>query len=208
MLSPLRLDISEISIGSPWPIPIETIKLHCRIDSDDEDLLIERYLRAAILWVESETHRTVLAREHRWVLDRFPCSGFSRIRLPRGRSDAVLGIAYSNGGIVHSLRGPTSGSPAGTDYQEELRGESGALLMPPRGGSWPGIDSDVPSPVVITFMAGWPDDEIPDDIVHAILFWIEDAFEMRGASSSDVNMGPNAKAREVLISSYLLPRVY
>jgi uncharacterized phiE125 gp8 family phage protein len=212
MLSPLRLDVDQLVIGSPWLISEALVKQHSRIDSTDSDTVLELYLKAAIQWAENETHRTIFVRENRWILRDFPRDASQAIRLPRGKTQSVTSIEYSVNGSLQTLRGPSSGSPAGTDYLEDLRGEDGGTLMPPRGGCWPSADCDVPTPVTITFQAGWAAADVPAEIVHAILFAVEDAYEIRGTGDFDPSAissaGPRLSIRETLISGYRLSRWY
>lgn len=42
-------------------ISLEDIKLHLRIDGDDEDSLLEHYLSASVQDVELRTHRTLVS---------------------------------------------------------------------------------------------------------------------------------------------------
>jgi uncharacterized phiE125 gp8 family phage protein len=212
MLFPLRLDTDPLVIEPPWAITSSMITEHCRIDSSDDEDVQKVYLKAAIAWAENETHRTIFARSSRWVLRDFPRWRDQGILLPRGKTQSVQSVAYSSGGETFTLTGPSSGSPAGADYQEDLRGEDGAVLMPPRGGCWPSTDCDVPAPVTITFTAGWLASEVPADIIHAILFAISDFVEIKGTLDLDPAMiaagGPRYFARESLISSYRLSRWY
>lgn len=212
MICPLRLDIDEIDTdGSPWLIDETFVKRHTRVDFTDEDVNLQSYVKAALLWAENTTHRTILRREHRWILREFPYGGRMAIRLPRGKTRNVSQIEYSTGGTLTTLRGPSS-SPTGADFQEDLRGEEGAVLMPPRGASWPSVDTDVPSPVIITFIAGWAIEDVPADLLNGVLMAVADAFDLRG--SADVAMakldtsGSRLPAREALISGYMLPRWY
>lgn len=212
MLCPLRLKVDPIVMGSPWLISEGLIKQHSRIDDADSDDVLEVYLKAAILWAENTTHRTIFARAHQWVLRDFPHSHRMEIRLPRGKVQSVDGISYVSGGQVLNLAGPSAGSPGGSDYQEDLSGSDGGSLMPPQGGSWPSVDYDVPAPVTVSFTAGWLAGEVPADIVHAILFAVEDMFDVRGTPDFSPAMvsadGPRFATREALISPYRLTRWY
>lgn len=217
MLCPLQLDIDALAIGSPWPIDEALIERHCRIDDDDDAALLEMYLRAAISWAENTTHRTIFNRPHRWVLKEFPYHGREVIRLPRGKTSSVSVINYVAGRQARMLKGPTSGSPGGIDYQEDLGSDDGGALMPPQGGCWPSVDCDAIRPVEIEFNAGWQPDEVPADIVHALVFAMADAFDLRlsegftGANSTSARIasaGTRLGARESLISPYILSRWY
>jgi uncharacterized phiE125 gp8 family phage protein len=209
MLSPLRLSIDALST-SPWLIDEDIVKAHTRIDASDDDALLDLYLRAAIQWAENATQRVIFSRTCRWVLRDFPC--YREIRLPCGKTSAVAGISYVSGGQTYALTGPSAGSPAGTDYQEDLNADYGGVLMPPLGGSWPSADCDAVAPVTITFTAGWPAGAVPPELQHAILFAVDDYYEMRGSLSFDANIigvtGQNLAIRDNLISAYRLTRLY
>jgi hypothetical protein len=79
--------------------------------------------------------------------------------------------------------------------------------MPPRSQSWPSTDLDVPAPVTINFTAGWLAGNVPDDIIHGLLFAVSDGFELRG-SADITQIGRNFETREILISPYRLKRWY
>jgi uncharacterized phiE125 gp8 family phage protein len=204
-LSPELLEISPLN-ASPLPISIELVKTHLAVDDIDSDALIEMYTLAAIRWAETFMRRTIYARSHSWVLKDFPRGHDQRIWLPRGKTQSVESIVYTNGGSATTLTGPSSGSPAGTDFAEDLRGNSGGYVLPLSGQAWPAADCDAASPVVINFTAGWLTGEIPDDIIHGILFAVSDAFDSRG--TADLTQGRNFSTREALISPYRLHRFY
>lgn len=207
MLCPLRLDVATLPWGSPPPLDAVLMKKHVVIDDADFDDQLEVYAKAAVAWAEGSMHRTIYARAHVWVLKDFPRDQYGAIRLPRGKTQSVQSVQYSSGGSLITLQGPSSGSPAGSDYQEDLRGDDGGVLMPARGGSWPSVDSDVPAPVAINFMAGWAADAVPSDLLHALWFSIADAFDLRGTSDL-ANAGDRLDVRETLISAYRLIRWY
>jgi uncharacterized phiE125 gp8 family phage protein len=206
MLSPLRLDISALE-SSPFPLDMTLVKSHVAVDGDDFDAQLELYARAAIAWAEGSMRRTIYARSHTWILRDFPAGGRQEIRLPRGKTQSVESIVYSANGSPVTLTGPSSGSPAGAGWQEDLRGDDGGVLMPRRGSSWPSADCDVPAPVAITFTAGYLAAEVPEDITHALLFAVSDAFDTRGSADLTV-LGRSFDTREALISAYRLHRWY
>lgn len=189
--------------GSPplgYPVSLSLIKKHLRVDTSRFDDLIDVYLPAAIEWIENATHRTVLQREHLWILRDFPRDE-TAIRLPRGKTVSVASIVYTDGDEQTTLTGPTS-QVAGTDYQEDLRGDDGGILTPPSGQSWPSVDCDAPAPVVITFTAGPA--ETAADLKRAILFLIADHITMPG--SADMGSGRQADAINAIVSPYCLHR--
>lgn len=170
----------RIDIDAPTSLPLDlgTLKSDLRIDGGDMDMvLLEQYIPSAVQWAEGLMRRSIIAREHRWILGGFP-DGV--ICLPRGITQSVASVAYSSGGVTTTLTGPSSGSPGGTDYQEDLRGHSGRI-MPNRGESWPATDTDVLAPVVITFTAGWTTASlVPEDIKRALTARVFEEMELNG----------------------------
>ena len=210
MLYPLRLDIAALTT-SPLPIDLSLVKQHCSVTDTRTDDILTLYTKAAIEWAEGYMHRTIFSRSHVWVLKHFPWDTLrEEIRLPRGKTQSVESIEYRTNGTTFTLRGPSSGSPAGSDYQEDLRGDHGGSIMPPRTSIWQIADYREISPVTINFTAGWAANEVPADIIHAILFAVEDAFDIRGTADIDPrslrNNGPNLHARESLLSGWMLSR--
>lgn len=207
MSLPIGIDIDALTLGSPWLIDRSIVKAHTRVDADDDDALLAVYLQAAIGWAESATQRVIYRRACRVMFSGFPL--YDPIRLPCGKTQSVTSIVYSSGGQNLTLTGPSSGSPAGTDYQEDLRADSGGILMPVQGAAWPDTDSDVPAPVTITFTAGWDAADVPMELQYAIIFAVADMYDARAPEGMDLgNVGERLTARESLISAWRLTRVY
>jgi len=204
-LSPIRLEV-EALVGSPLPIDLDLIKAHCAVDGTDQDDLLETYLFAAINAFENTAHRALFRRGHIWTLKGFPLDAYQRIDLPRGKTRSVDMIEYVSGGNVLILTGPTSGSPLGDDWQEDLRGDDGGTIMPPRGQSWPSTDSDAPDPVTIHFTAGWEVAELPSDIVNALLWYVRTSLD--DARTDPQKTEANLRVFESLVSGYRLSRFY
>lgn len=205
-LCPLQLDVSAFEWDSPYPIDLDLVKAQCSIDDDRFDAILPAWIRSAVEWAEGSSHRTIFSRAHSWVLKGFPLGGMQGIRLPRGKTQSVESVVYVSGGQEYTLTGPSS-DPVGTGYQESLIGDDGGWLLPPRGQSWPSVDSDVPAPVRVNFTAGWLAGEVPGDVLHAILFAVADCVDIRGTPDLNTH-GGSLEAREGLISSYRLSRWY
>ena len=203
MLSPLRLKVADLP-ASPSLISQPLIDLHASISSGDYAPLVDLYLPSAIQWAEGYMHRTVISRAHEWTLRGFPCN-WQEIRLPRGKTQSVEQIRYWRNGAYRTLTGASSGSPAGSDYQEDLSGDDGGVLMPPRGCDWPSVDDEVPAPVVIHFTAGWAVADVPEQIIHAIALHVTQSIGHRGDDAPDEYA---ARAMNACLSGWCLPRVY
>ena len=153
-------------------------------------------------------HRTIFAR----VASVGYCAIFhvrrrQEIRLPRGKTQSIEGIDYVVSGQPLMLRGPSSGSPVGPDYREDLGGDDGGVLLCHAVQRMAHVSISMRRHLSSfdSRPAGSPARCRPD-IIHALLFAVSDAFENRG--TADMSQGRNFEVRETLISSYRLVRWY
>ena len=207
LVSPLGLVIDALP-ASPLPVDLDLVKEHCAVDGADLDDLLTTYTLAAIEWAENFTGRTIFRRGHVWILDNFPQTVCTRIRLPRGLARSVAQIQYYDGaGALQTMRGPT-GSPVGTDFSELLTMDDGGVLVPnPVSDAWPDALREAVAPVQISFEAGWDAADVPQQLLHAILFAVSDMLETRGQADLAAG-GPSFETRMALASPFMLARFY
>ncbi len=137
------------------PVTLEIAKAHLKVDHDADDELIREQALAARQWIETYTRRALISQTWALTLADFPRRHPFEILLPLGQVIAVNSISYTDeDGAAQTLTGPTSGSPAGTGYQEDLTSGSECRLRPPVGGEWPGVQAEAIQPVSISFTAG------------------------------------------------------
>jgi hypothetical protein len=204
MIEPLSLSWAA---DTAFPISVWTIKQHLRIsDAQLEPLLNDVHIPAAVQWAEAYMRRSILAKTHYLVLRDFPHEGAQEIELPRGKTQSVTSIVYSSANATTTLRGPTSGSPIGTQYRENLRSDTGGVLYPIYNGAWPYADTMAPEPVLITYSAGWTAATVPADIKHAICLYCADALEITGAA--DMGGNTDLAAKERLLDPWKVMRWY
>lgn len=141
------------------------LKRWLRVEHNDDDLLLQALLSAAIGALEEETS---LCFEARAVTQRslagFPNAPTSMLKLWKGPVQSVTNVAYdpSGGGVEAALAS-----------FRLVEGERGGLL-PAYGEAWPGT---LPGPgtVRITYVAGFDAGELPDSLAQAVLmlsaFW-------------------------------------
>jgi uncharacterized phiE125 gp8 family phage protein len=188
------------------PVTLGLVKAQLRIDHDDlDELLADAHIPAAMEWAEGEMHRSIIPRTHYWVLPDFPRGMDQSLRLPRGKTQSVASVKYTRGGSVITLTGPSSGSPAGSDYREDLTPDTGGILLPAVGQSWPSVDIEAAQPVLVTFVAGWT--TIPADVKGAIIRHVGDQLDV--TSIHDLPQGYNAwheAAKSAAISAWRLFR--
>lgn len=141
------------------------LKRWLRVEHSDEDGLLQALLAAAIGAIEDETS---LCFEQRELMQRslagFPTSHTSMLKLRRGPVQSVESVAYDSAGgngeaVLASFR--------------LVEGERGGLL-PAYGEAWPGTLSG-PGTVRVTYVAGFDEGELPDNLAQAVLmlaaFW-------------------------------------
>ncbi len=191
---------------STLPLSLPDIKTQLAITGDDfDELIIAYHLPAAVTWAETYMHRSIVSKQHVWVLSDFPRTMDQRIVLPRGKTQSLASIVYTYNDSTTTLSGPTA-SPVGTGFREDLRGDSGGQIYPAYNSDWPSVDLYGPNPVVLTFNAGWNRNEIPAEILAALMLYIGERIDMAGPG--DAPKPDQLKVKETMLSPYVLRKFY
>lgn len=163
-----------ITAPATEPVSIEDLKLHLRVDGSTEDVLIESMGKAARLYVEWRSGKTLMETVYEQVSDDFPRFG-GRLRLSQAAPlQSVTWVRYTN-----SAGTVTTWSTA--EYTVNTDSEPG-FILPAYGYGYP---SFVPYPsgaVRVRYVAGpaaspltYPD----DDFRHAIKLLVAGMYENR-----------------------------
>ena len=83
-----------VTAPSLEPVTLVEAKRHCRVDTPDEDALIESLIKAAREYVESATHRPLMRQTWDWKLDEFPCGSDDRLVLPLPPVSSITSVTY------------------------------------------------------------------------------------------------------------------
>lgn len=148
-----------VSGSAELPLTIAQVKAHLRVDDDDEDALIETYLRAAVAYAESFMGRTLIDQTWDYYFDAFPTGS---LNLPRSPLLEVLEVVSE--GVSFA------------DYATDFAIEPGRVYLT-TGSSWPTTVGET-NVGHIRFRAGYvdlsgsPTGEVPSDILAAILLII------------------------------------
>lgn len=201
------LTVERLELGSPPIMDLDLVKQYLRVSFTDTDDILQLMMLQAIEAFENATHRAVFARAHAWVLADFPRGADRRIRLPRGVTRSVQSIEVATAAGFTTLYGPTSGvSPVGADYTEDLAPEDGGILAPVSG--WPTVKTDALAPVTIHFTAGWLPEDLPRDVLLALMYGVQVAYDdMRGGAPA-AGVRDAHTVLETLRSPYRLVRWY
>ncbi len=151
------------------PISVSTLRDHARIDSDDEDTLLETYIQIARARAELETGRALVLQTWDMYFDAFP----QMIMVPKSPLSSVVFIKYTDtDGNVQTLDSSL--------YQADSASEP-ARIIPAYEEIWP-VTRTIMNAVQVQFIAGYagttdtPPDytAIPRGILNAILLMAAD----------------------------------
>ena len=185
-------------------LDLDTVKADLRITGTELDsVLTDQYIPAADAWAQNSTKRAIRQQTVKQTMQRFPDYWLNyTIFLRAGVVSAVAGIDYVANGVTETLTGPST-SPAGTDYQEDLTSPI-ARLMPARGTSWPTVDTDAISPIVVTYTAGYGNPaQVPADLRRAMVAHVYGAMELDGLLT--IRSGFDMDHADKLLSHYRTP---
>lgn len=172
------------------PVTLADLKAHMRIDLDDEDALLESLIRVARAHLEAVTGTALMRRGLRLILDDWPEGPvIELLRTPVQSIDAIR--VYDIDGTPHEVAADgwlldATARPARLAVRERLR----------PGQPINGVE--------IEFTAGFASaNEIPPELVRAILLHAAYMYEFRGAVSADMQPAAIPAGYERLIGPWM-----
>lgn len=151
---------STISVApAVEPIILEQAKQQCRVDTNDDDALLTRLIKAAR--AHAEEYCNACWAEQTIVAE---CDSFADfVRLSEGPLKTVTSIAYVDpDGVV--------GEVADTVFEPRKDGLEPSIGLK-SGQAWPSVKTG--SRITLTAVYGGV---VPESVQHAMLIWIEDAY--------------------------------
>lgn len=146
------------------PVSLAEAKDHLRIYHNEEDTLIDSYVKAARQYAEKVlTWRAFIKQTIRYSLDGFPAGN---LELPRPPLIEVDSVKYTKDGTETTLT-------ADVDYTVETGFEPGYIIP---ANSWPSADK-----VTVEYKAGYGEsaDDVPLEFKQGLLYLIAHFYEMR-----------------------------
>jgi uncharacterized phiE125 gp8 family phage protein len=180
------------------PVSLAEAKAHIRVDSEDDDALIQGLIASAREWVENHLDRTLIRTQWQMRLDYFPHT-ISLPRPPFTQEQHLQSVAIS----YTDAMGSVIVLPA-SNYRV-LGDRTPAVVMPPYSGSWPSARYDSDS-IAVTWWAGYGPDQntVPRAIKHAMLmlvgFWYEN--RMAVAVGAGITVTPLGFSVESLLAAH------
>lgn len=170
--------VERITEPETLPVTLDEAKEHLRVTHDEEDLLIDRLIRAATEDAETFQGRSYITRTLRLYLDRFPGAA-GVIYLPMPPAASVETVTYRNhSGGEHVIEADR--------YVMDLARSPGRIAPAP-GHSWPAVSLLPVGAVSVTYRAGYGDgpEAVPDAIRQAILLTVGHLYENREAVTTE-----------------------
>lgn len=156
-------------------LSLDALKQQCRVDSNDEDALLQELGRAAAEFVQAQLGKTLLTTTYRLTLAGFPRDGATPIRLPRPPVQAVQAVTYDK------RDGTTATLTEGVDWTLYGAGNllnEPACIVPLK--RWPRDTANLADAVGIAFESGFSSaDDVPARVRLAALALAAHWYEQR-----------------------------
>ncbi len=163
------------------PVSLADAKAHLRVDTSQDDTLIQGLIAAARQSAEEHLRRALVTQNWRLTLDRFP-RGAGEIELPRPPLVSVSAVT------VYDVADTASPVPA-ADYIVDATRAPGRIL-PRVGRPWP-VVGRAAAGVEIDYVAGYgAASAVPEAIRQGILMLLAHFHERREATIADGRIAP------------------
>lgn len=163
------------------PVTVEEVKLHTRIDDDDQDTLLEGWIRAARELAEDYQKRSYLNKTYDMYMDDWPGSPFA---IPRYPVQSVTHVKYyDTDGTEYTFY--DSGTTTNVDIDLESEPARIALAY---SKTWPTTTLRSVNGVTVRFIAGHgsSEDDTPQTVKDAIMLYCDWRNENRTAESGEL----------------------
>ncbi len=156
------------------PLTLSEAKTHCRVDSSDEDTLLNALISAATEHLDGFSGllgRALITQSWRQDFDRFEAC----MRLPLDRVSSITSIKYFDDTNTEQ----TVAASVYSLHTDAL----GPYIKPNDGEYWPSGVHARDDAVQITFVCGYGDAAaVPQPIKQAMLLMIEDWYDTRSSA--------------------------
>jgi uncharacterized phiE125 gp8 family phage protein len=166
----LTTQITETTAPVIEPVGLEEMKVHCRVDGNDHDTILNVMIKAARGWCENYLQRSLVQRTYRADVEGFA----SRYALPLPPLSSVSSIKY------YTPDSPQVLTTLDADFYRADLGR-GEIYIDASSGSIPSIASRHDA-VQITYVAGYePTTDSPQDLAGNVPEAIKSAIKLQAA---------------------------
>lgn len=133
-----------------WPVTLELVKQHCRIQFNDDDDYLNHLIAVAVDYIEAGADITLPVTRYRYRLDTWPVD--CRVLLPLSPARQIESVSYTDvDGEVRGLMNST--------LDARLIGTNGVVVLNVPQPT----DAALDQPVMIDYTAGHGDLDITDE---------------------------------------------
>lgn len=144
------------------PIGLDEVKTRLKVDFNDEDTLLDQYLKSAVDYAQEYQWSQLCTATYVERFDCFPCV----FKLQRNPVQSVTSVAYvDTAGVTQTLT-------ANTDYTVDVYSKP-CRIVPAFGKYWPTTRGHV-NDVTVTYVAGYGEpSDVPDNVKMALLLKVD-----------------------------------
>lgn len=170
------------------PLTLEEVKLHCRVDYDDDDQLLTSLISAARRRAENYMGRALITQTLQWAFDWSEVKA-DWIFLPTPNVQSVSSLQYYNSNEVLTTESDSTYRAVNTSDSQNK-----CFLELTSGSVWPSTSTRA-FPFLLTYVCGFGADaaSIPEDIKVGMLMeigtWYENRENLSPTSLSEVRAG-------------------
>lgn len=170
-ITPFR-SLRRITQPAVEPVSLATAKIHCRVDTESDDLYIQSLISVARSYVEDTLDCTICTTVWEVKYDLFPIWAIVLPRLPM--QDKTVTVTYRSGDGTYSTL-----SSANSDFQVDSSVLPGRIY-PQWARAWPATRGDENS-VTVRYTAGYGDDgqNVPPVVKHLIMLLVGHWYDTR-----------------------------
>lgn len=158
-----------ITAPTTYPVTLAEAKLHCRVDTADDDTLITALITAATEMAETKTGRAIMPQTWELTLDSFP----DALELTRVPVQSITSVKYFDlAGVEQTL--------ASNLYSIDKADHFGfAYVVPAYNNIWPETRDQI-NAVAVRYLAGYTNAaSVPEGIKQWIKLMISTMYDNR-----------------------------
>jgi len=155
------------------PATLTEVKAHLRVDSSDEDNLLNSLITSARQYCEAFQKRSYITQTWELWLDAFPSESYINVSLPPLQS--ISSVKYYD-------TDDTEATFSSDDYFVDTKNEPGRVVLN-YSKTWPSTTLRPSNGVCVEFKAGYGDaaSDVPEKVKQAMLLLIGAWYEQREA---------------------------